>query len=164
MKKAACCLIFSKGRKEVLLIKRRDLPVWVIPGGGIDEGESPEEAARREVHEESGYSVSITRQVAEYSPVNFLTQTTYLFEGIILGGAATTGNETKEVAFFPPDRLPKEMPPSHRFWIADALKNLPEIIHAPVRGASFFDTLKALITHPLIIIRFFTLKIIRRSA
>jgi len=164
MKKAACCLIFDADRKEVLLIKRRDIPVWVIPGGGIDDGESPEEAARREAYEESGYSVSITRQVAEYSPVNFLTQTTYLFEGEITGGAPKTGSETKEVNFFPVDQLPREMPPSHRYWIQDALKNDSEIIYGPVKGASFWDTLKALITHPMIIIRFFALKITRRAS
>ncbi|CAN5868892.1 NUDIX hydrolase [soil metagenome] len=28
---------------------------WVVPGGGIDQGESPEEAARRELWEETGH-------------------------------------------------------------------------------------------------------------
>ena len=31
---------YSEDRKEILLIKRRDVPVWVLPGGGIDSGES----------------------------------------------------------------------------------------------------------------------------
>ncbi len=30
---------------------------WVLPGGGVDEGESPREAARRELAEESGFVV-----------------------------------------------------------------------------------------------------------
>ncbi len=163
MKKAALCLLFQKNRQEVLLVKRRDLPIWVIPGGGIDEGESPEKAARREALEESGFEVSLSRKVAEYYPVNFLTQTTHLFEGAIEGGAATTGTESKEVRFFLVDKLPKEMPPSHRYWIEDALKNHPEVIKGPVRGASFWDFFKALVLHPLIIIRFFYLKLSRPS-
>ncbi|WP_457099795.1 NUDIX hydrolase [Microbacterium sp. P5_E9] len=30
---------------------------WTLPGGGLDPGEDPEGAARREVHEETGYEV-----------------------------------------------------------------------------------------------------------
>ncbi|HWI32626.1 MAG TPA: NUDIX domain-containing protein [Microbacterium sp.] len=34
-------------------------PAWTMPGGGLEPGEDPAVAARREVHEETGYRVRI---------------------------------------------------------------------------------------------------------
>ncbi|MEJ3405662.1 NUDIX hydrolase [Rathayibacter sp. YIM 133350] len=34
---------------------------WTLPGGGIDPGEHPADAAVREIHEETGYSASLER-------------------------------------------------------------------------------------------------------
>lgn len=59
--------VFDKLHQKILLIKRRDVPVWVIPGGGIEKGETSEVAAIRETKEESGYDIKIIRKVAEYS-------------------------------------------------------------------------------------------------
>jgi 8-oxo-dGTP pyrophosphatase MutT (NUDIX family) len=48
----------SDGRRWVLLIARRNAagkPQWTLPKGGIEEGETAEQAALREVREETGY-------------------------------------------------------------------------------------------------------------
>ena len=48
-----------KNQDKMLLVRRTDYDVWEIPGGGIEFGESPEQAALREVEEETGLKVDI---------------------------------------------------------------------------------------------------------
>lgn len=45
--------------RGVLLLKHRRLGIWVQPGGHIDAGETPWDAALREVREETGLQVSL---------------------------------------------------------------------------------------------------------
>ena len=53
--------------KKVALIERHraGLDYFVFPGGGVDEGETPEQAAIREAMEELGVEVAIQQKVAE---------------------------------------------------------------------------------------------------
>lgn len=73
-------VLFSEDRSSVLLIQRRDVPVWVLPGGGVEAGEDPIKAIEREMYEETGFIVSAGRLVGDYSPINRLAKQTQLFE------------------------------------------------------------------------------------
>ena len=42
---------------------------WTLPGGGLEPGEEPEHAARREVREETGYQVAIEELLGIHSRV-----------------------------------------------------------------------------------------------
>src|SRR5881296_435111 len=58
-------LIFDQGR--ILLAHRRDIDWWNLPGGGMEVGETVEEALYREVYEETGLQVEIEQLVGVYS-------------------------------------------------------------------------------------------------
>ena len=45
------------GRRGVVLVKHKRFGIWLQPGGHIDPGESPAEAALREAEEETGLDV-----------------------------------------------------------------------------------------------------------
>ncbi len=146
-------VIFSKDRKEILLTKRRDVPVWVLPGGGIDANETPEEAVLREMEEETGYQVSIKRKVAEYTPLNKLARFTHLFECVITNGAPTLTSETQGVDFFPLNNLPPT-PPPYPGWIADAAADSPSLLQKPISSVTYANLFKHLLRHPILVCRF----------
>lgn len=151
-------VIFNVDRTRVLLVKRRDIPVWVLPGGGIDPLESPENAAIREILEETGFHVSIKRKIADYQPVNRLTKRTHFFECAITSGQATTNSESQAIQFFPLNDLPI-LPPPYKSWINDALNPQKEIIRKKIEGVSYFILIKLLLQHPILVSRYLLTKI-----
>ncbi len=145
--------VFSPDRKEVLLVKRRDVPVWVLPGGGIEINESPESAAVRELKEETGFEGAIKKKVGEYSPINRLTRLTHLFECSISSGEPKINDECSEIRFFPLSELPP-MPLPYKDWISDALSDPPEIIKKKLKQVTYLKLFENLILHPLLVCRF----------
>ncbi|WP_233680657.1 MULTISPECIES: NUDIX hydrolase [Staphylococcaceae] len=75
--------------KKVGLIKRirEGYVYYVFPGGGIEEGETPEMAAKREAFEELGVEVKINECIAE---VEF-NGSQYFFLSEIINGTFGTG-------------------------------------------------------------------------
>ena len=102
--------VFRDG--EILLVKETSDGLWTLPGGWADVGESPAECVAKEVHEESGFEVKVTKVLAVYdrdrhghAALPFAVyKLVFLCE--IVGGQAAASVETSEVAFFPRDRLP----------------------------------------------------------
>lgn len=58
--------IFEDG--QIVLVKRRDNGLWSLPGGMVDWGENIQQSIQRELHEETGLSLStMGRFVGVYS-------------------------------------------------------------------------------------------------
>jgi len=154
MKEAAIGIVFSEDRTSVLLVKRRDVPVWVLPGGGIDPHEPPAIAVCREILEETGFHVTVEKQIAIYTPLNRLSAKTYLFECRIFSGSATLTDETQDIQFFRLEQLPKSFFIVHNDWLDDALTNSPILIEKAISRVTYWNILKYLFNHPLQILRY----------
>ncbi len=127
-KEFSSVVIFNDRREQVVLILREDFHIWGVPGGGLETGESREQAAVREALEETGYQVALERYVGCYQRPQ-LNDLRHIFRAHIVGGQPLQkGPETLEVRWFPVDKLPSRMTPSAGEIVADALKNMPDPI------------------------------------
>ena len=95
--------------QEILLVRRADNGRWAVPGGYMEPGESFTEACAREVREETGVHIRVTRLVAvytsphallEYPGGNRLQLVVLDFAAQPTGGALRTSEETTEVGYF----------------------------------------------------------------
>jgi 8-oxo-dGTP pyrophosphatase MutT (NUDIX family) len=57
--------VFVVHEGRVLLHRHRKLGMWLPPGGHVEDGELPDEAAVREVYEETGIRVELTGEKRE---------------------------------------------------------------------------------------------------
>lgn len=106
---------------QVLLAVRSDLRGWELPGGRVDPGESHEEAAIREVREETGLDVTIERLVGRYQRTGFLPHTAIVFRCRVVGGELTPSDESPRLAWWSCDDLPSTLFPWFRGPLEDAL-------------------------------------------
>lgn len=82
-------VILIEDNKVALIERHREgLEYFVFPGGGVDEGETPEQGAIREAREELGIDVAIKQFVAK---IYFGQNTQYYFLVENIGGEFGTG-------------------------------------------------------------------------
>lgn len=101
---------------KVLLIRRGNPPYgWAIPGGFIDYGESAEDAATREIREETGIELENLHQFGVYSDPDrdprFHTLTV-VFTATSTG-SPRAGDDAAEACLFDLDTLPDDLAFDH---------------------------------------------------
>jgi len=107
-------LLDDQGRILLAFWNQGDPAAWTLPGGGVEPGETPEQAAVREVREETGYDVELLRllgrdrfTVAADRRVDGgarpLDSIRLVFEAQIVGGELTheVDGTTDEAAWIP---------------------------------------------------------------
>jgi len=98
-------IVLIKENKVALIERHRaGLDYFVFPGGGVDEGESPQQAAIREAMEELGIEVAIKQKVAEVQLGQKSRQVYFLVEQV--GGEFGTG-QGEEFTDLDPDHPQK---------------------------------------------------------
>ncbi|MBD3407836.1 MAG: NUDIX domain-containing protein [Candidatus Lokiarchaeota archaeon] len=104
-------IILDKDR--VVLVKRKNEPykgMWVLPGGFVDYGETVEEAAVREVMEETGLEIKLKAILGVYSdpardPRKHIQSTVFIAQYI--SGTPIGGDDAAEAKWFTLEELNK---------------------------------------------------------
>ncbi len=123
---AADSILIEDGK--ILLIERKFDPFkgsWAIPGGFLEENESLQECAIREMHEETGLSTVPYCLVGIYSDPKRdprgVVAAAYLVRKV--GGTLKASSDAKSTKWFDLNSLPK-MAADHLSIIEDAIKKL----------------------------------------
>jgi 8-oxo-dGTP diphosphatase len=108
--------------RKVVLIRRKNPPHgWALPGGFVDEGETVEEAAKREAFEETSLHVELARQFHVYSdpkrdPRGHTVSVVFVAKA---EGVPRGADDAKEARPFSRDDLPKELAFDHGVILED---------------------------------------------
>jgi ADP-ribose pyrophosphatase YjhB (NUDIX family) len=118
----AACVVLVDNRQRILLVRRNVPPKkgqWCLPGGFIECGETTEQAALRELQEETGLAGRINTLIGvTTSPGTFYKS--ILLVGYLVtsfSGSIEAGDDASAVAFFGRDHLPEIAFESHRAFI-----------------------------------------------
>lgn len=108
---AASAAVFRNGK--VLIARRVKLPaLWSLPGGRIEKNESPEQAAKRELYEETGVEAEMMGLAGQREVMLHDERGEIIGKYVVLAfaarwvkGEAKPGSEASAVAWVEPDKL-----------------------------------------------------------
>jgi ADP-ribose pyrophosphatase len=108
----AVVVIAQPAPDEIVLVRQHRHAIgeemWEVCAGGVDKGETPEQAAIRELREETGYRArSVRRLWSAYSAPGFCDELLHFFhtDAYDVGEPEPDAEEEIEIATFPLDRV-----------------------------------------------------------
>jgi len=108
-KVAVAVLVQNAGM--ILLVRRANDPQrgkWTLPGGFMDAGEDPRQAAERECLEETGLQVRVNRllEVVSHPADSPGAHLVLYYQAEYLSGELQPGDDAEQAAYYPLDRMP----------------------------------------------------------
>jgi ADP-ribose pyrophosphatase YjhB (NUDIX family) len=107
--------VFDNEDRLLMVRETADDGRWTLPGGWADVNLSAADNAIKEVKEETGYEVRVTKLAAVWDrtrqkhPVGVFSCCKMFFLGEVEGGEPTTGLETSEIKWFSESDLPADL-------------------------------------------------------
>jgi len=144
----AVCVVGEADRQSLLITRRAPnlrthAGQWALPGGGRDPGESIEDAARRELHEETGVEVGPDAVLGLLD--DYVTRSGYVISPVVVwGGAVSTAmrRQASEVAQI-------HVVPLADFDVPPRLLRIPEspspVIQLPLLGGTLHAPTAAIV-------------------
>jgi 8-oxo-dGTP pyrophosphatase MutT (NUDIX family) len=106
-------MMIEKGR--AWLVRQTYMPGWFMPGGGLQRGETLEQAARREAYEETGAELGEMKLMGVYTSfTDWKTDHNIVFFCENFKFTGKPDNEIAEARAFAFNELPEALWPGHR--------------------------------------------------
>ena len=96
----------------IVLVKRNAEPFvndWCLPGGFIEAAEHPAESAAREVFEETGLEVQVSRLLDASAPGRGINVVILFYEALPVGGNLIAGDDASDARVFKQHELPSNI-------------------------------------------------------
>ena len=96
----------------IVLVRRKFEPFvddWCLPGGFMEATEHPEQSAAREVFEETGLEVEISKLLGASTPGRGINVLILFYLAKHANGAMKAGDDASEVGAFRREELPKNI-------------------------------------------------------
>ena len=122
----ACVSVVLHQNDKVLMLQRANEPFkkfWVLPGGFMNINETPEEAIKREVKEETGLDIQVDGIVGAYRIDNDPRgiHIDIIYHGKLNGQSPTLNKESGGWSLFSKEELPIDIAYKHKNAIIDWL-------------------------------------------
>ena len=129
--------LIDRPERLIVLIERRNPPFgWALPGGFVDVGESLEQAAVREAHEETSLDIKLKLLLGCYSspqrdPRGHTVSPVYIAEA---SGVPKAADDAKNLRCVPVTQLPDDLVFDHGLILSDYRRYLDTGEVTPLRS------------------------------